>query len=237
MDGMNLTELLAEKLNLELPPVALTFVEERPPDVPAMLKEPPSFCSLWRWAEEQVFYASAEQHLGCAIGGMVTGFLSPDGKLSDLGALLQEMCEDNVDGVEEIAQTARFVHTRSGVVYGPLWKFPLRPDLVLLWATLPQMGVLQEVTGSIMWQNNPQDAVFTRPACSVLAIADAHEKPAMSLGCVGMRLYTGIPPQYLLMAIPGSRLDQLEEGLQQKGDSEERLRFYQERLRPGQVAG
>ena len=237
MNGGKLTELLAERLHIELPPVALTFVEECPPEVTPLGKEPPSFCTLWRWGEERVFYASGEQHLGCALGGMVAGFLPPEGKLDELAAALQEMCEDGGDGPDEIARTARFAHGANGIVYGPLWKFPLEPDVLLLWATLPQMGVLQEVAGTTLWRDNPQGAVFTRPACSVLAIASEHEKLAMSLGCIGMRLYTRIPPQLFLEAIPRSKLSQVEEGLEGKADAEERLRFYEEKLRTGMAQG
>ena len=230
MDGYRLSELLAEKLNIELPPVGVAFVDECPDDVPELVRESPSFCTLWRWGEERTFYASGEQHVGCGIGGVVSGFLSPDGIMDDLTALLAEMCEAGPGGSDEIEQTAKLQHDSAGVIYGPLWNIPVAPDLVLMWATLPQMGVLQEITGTIMWRDNPQGAVFTRPACGVLALAAAHGKPAMSLGCVGMRLYTKVPPQYFLMAVPGSTLDDLLDGLEAKDDAPERLAFYQDRL-------
>ena len=233
MDGVKLTELLADRLDIQLPPVGLAFVQEQPDDVPQLVKEAPSFCTLWRWAEERVFYASAEQHMGCAIGGMVAGFLSPEGRMDELTALLEDMCEAGQGDEDEISQTARFSHDSVGIVYGPLWTIPIVPDVVLMWATLPQMGVLQEITGSILWRNNPQGAVFTRPACGVLAIADSRAKPAMSLGCLGMRLYTGVPPQLFLIAVPRDKLGELEDGLQSKADIPERLEFYREKLSAG----
>ena len=55
----------------------------------------------------------------------------------------------------------------------------------------------------------------------------------MSPGCAGMRAYTEMSPQYVLTAIPGSKLDDLETGLREKTDADERLRFYQERLASG----
>jgi uncharacterized protein (DUF169 family) len=48
-----------------------------------------------------------------------------------------------------------------------------------------------------------------------------------------MRAYTEMSPQYVLTAIPGSKLDDLETGLREKTDADERLRFYQERLASG----
>ena len=56
MDGVKLTELLADRLDIQLPPVGLAFVREHPSNVPQLVKEAPSFCTLWRWAEERVFY-------------------------------------------------------------------------------------------------------------------------------------------------------------------------------------
>ena len=233
MDGVKLTELLADRLDIQLPPVGLAFVQEQPDDVPQLVKEAPSFCTLWRWAEERVFYASADQHMGCAIGGMVAGFLSPEGRMDELTALLEDMCEAGQGDNDEISQTARFSHDSVGIVYGPLWTIPIVPDIVLMWATLPQMGVLQEMTGIILWRNNPQGEVFTRPACSILAIADSRAKPAMSLGCLGMRLYTGVPPQLFLIAVPRDKLGELEDGLQSKADISERLEFYRDKLSAG----
>ena len=184
-------------------------------------------------AELRVLYASAEQHNGCGIGGMVSGFMSDDGREEELADLLTEMCDAEVGTTEEIAQTARFVDPGGGAVYGPLWRMPLEPDLVLMWATLPQMGVVQEIVGRIMWRNNPQGAVFTRPACGVLPIAHRHEKSAMSLGCVGMRLYTGIPPHLFLIAMPPSQLKLLANGLESSDDLQDRLEHYAGRLAAG----
>ncbi len=233
MDPLNLTELLADRLGIEIPPVAMTFVSTPPEDVPGLFREPPSFCSLWRMAELRVFYATAEQHLGCGIGGMVSGFLSEEGNERELAALLEEMCDADNGTTEEIAQTARFSTRASGVVYGPLWRTPLDSDLVLMWATLPQMGVVQEIIGSIMWRNNPQGAVFTRPACGVLPIAHERRRSSLSLGCIGMRLYTGLPAHLFLVAIPPSDLDRLEQGLQAKDDIDARLAYYADRLASG----
>ena len=230
MDTLNLAQLLADRLMIEMPPVAMAFVEEKPEDVAPLYREPPSFCSLWRLAELRVFYATAEQHDGCGIGGVVSGFRSAEGREDDLAVLLTELCEVEVGTSEEIAQTARFQQSGGGVVYGPLWKMPVEPDLALMWATLPQMGVVQEIVGKIMWRNNPQGAVFTRPACGVLPIAYENQKTALSLGCIGMRLYTEIPSHLFLVAMHPSQLPKLEQGLETRDDLAERLEHYGARL-------
>ncbi len=234
MNSLRLTELLADRLGIEIPPVSMTFVDSEPQDVPPLYKDPPSFCSLWRIGEIRPVYVPGDQHSGCGIGGVVSGFLSAEGREIELAALLEEMCEASAgDDAQEIERTARFTDAGEGVVYSPLWKAPLAPDLILLWATLPQMGVLQDILGKVMWRDNPQGASFTRPACGVLPIAHTHQKPAMSLGCVGMRLYTGLPPSLFLLAVPSSCLDTLEQGLGAMNDAGDRLRGYAKRMATG----
>lgn len=242
LDYQKLTEILMERLNVELPPVAMTWVAERPAQVQQTGKESPSFCSFWRWGEQQTFYAAAEQALGCPLGGMVAGFPLPDDRRAEAHELLAEFCEaegdhshshDEAALMQEIEQTARVTKPASGVVTGPLWEFPLAADVVLVWGTIIQAAVLQEAVGPLMWKNNPQGAVFTRPSCSVLPIAMLNSKPAMSLGCAGMRAYTGIPENLFLVALPGDRLEQIAEGLLKIEDPADRMRFYEERLRAG----
>ncbi|MBI4497893.1 MAG: DUF169 domain-containing protein [Chloroflexi bacterium] len=232
MGYRELTELLLEKLQILYPPAALSFVPERPAEVPATGKDVPSFCALWRWGETALFYASPEQHvMGCAIGGMVAGFPLPREKAQEVLDLMAEYCEGEEAAVpDEVAQTARVTKPAAGVVYGPLWQFPLPPDVVVMWANIIQVAVLQEVTGPVMWRNNPQGAVFTRPACSVLPIAMTHGKPAMSLGCAGMRAYTQVPDDLCLVALPGDRLGQLEEDLRKLADPQARMQFYLDKL-------
>ena len=40
MDTLNLAQLLADRLMIEMPPVAMAFVEEKPEDVAPLYREP-----------------------------------------------------------------------------------------------------------------------------------------------------------------------------------------------------
>lgn len=231
MGLMEVTELLQEKLLLDLPPVGLAFVQEPPPDVLVLEKDAPSFCTLWRWAETRVFYAAAEKHMGCLIGGMVAGFPLSQAQLEEVRYLLDEMCASDDAPPEDVSQVPKVGKAANGIVYGPLWRFPIQPDLVLLWLTPVQAAVLQETDGPVLWRGNPQGAFFARPACSVLAIALSKEKPALSLGCVGMRVYTKMPEEFCLLAVPGNRLLRLEDALTRITDPEARLQAHLDKLR------
>ena len=231
MGLMEVTELLQEKLLLELPPVGLAYVQEPPADVLVMGKEPPSFCTLWRWGETAVFYAAADQHLGCLVGGMVAGFPLSEAQWGEVHQLLEEMCSAEDMPPDDLEQVPKITQPGRGIVYGPLWRFPLQPDLALLWMTPVQAAVLQEVGGPVLWRGNPQGAVFARPACSVLAIAMSSERSALSLGCVGMRTYTKVPPEICLLAVPASALVQLEGDLRRIQDPEARMQAYYDKLK------
>ncbi|MBI2887845.1 MAG: DUF169 domain-containing protein [Chloroflexi bacterium] len=236
MGHAELTELFLEKLQLELPPVALTFVEQPPPDVLVMGKEAPSFCTLWRWGENATFFASAEQHLGCLVGGMVSGYALKGEQLEEVTLLLDELCPADDLPPDKIEEVPKVEKRHAGAVYGPLWSCALEPDLVLVWANIVQVAVLQEVSSPVMWRGNPQGGVFPRPACSVLATALSFQKPAYSLGCVGMRAYTQVPPELSLLAIPGSALGQLEQGLRSIEDPQARMQVYYDRIHAAQQA-
>lgn len=231
MDLMEITRLLQERLLLELPPVGIAFVDSPPPEVMVLGKEPPSFCTLWRWGERGVFYAARERHLGCLVGGMVSGVPLEPGQLDEVRQALDDLCKAEDVPADEVEQVPRIRSEWQGVVYGPLWRFPLRPDLALLWLTIVQAGVLQEVAGQVLWRGNPGGAIFARPACSVLPIALDKERPALSLGCIGMRAYTQLPNQFCLLAVPGTMLPHLQEVLPQIEDPEARMAVYVEKLR------
>lgn len=240
MDYQKLTEVLMERLKVELPPVALAWVTEPPAGVQQTGKESPSFCTFWRWGEREVFYAAAEQGLGCPLGALVAGFPLPDERRAEAHELMAEFCEaegeqpqDEATLLQEVEQTAKVTKPASGVVVGPLWQFPIQPDVVLLWGTIIQAAVLQEAVGPLMWRNNPQGAVFTRPSCSVLPIAMQHGKPSMSLGCAGMRAYTQVPADLFLLALPAGRLEDIQQGLLKIEDPAARMQFYEEKLRAG----
>jgi uncharacterized protein (DUF169 family) len=74
VDHTRLADGLRTKLELDTPPIAISFVQAPPPGVPTTEAVVPSACTFWRRAEQGVFYAPASAHLNCAIGAMVMGF-------------------------------------------------------------------------------------------------------------------------------------------------------------------
>jgi uncharacterized protein (DUF169 family) len=226
----DLAAMLEERLSLDLPPVALTLVSEQPAGIARFEERLPSACSFWRRAEHGTFYASAEDHLNCPIGAMVMGFELPEATTSELMGLVQQMCSISYIKPEEVPHIPKFDKQATGIVYGPLAQFPLRPDVAIVWATPQQAMVLQEAVGAAEWSDSPAGVVLGRPACGVLPAATARGKPTVSLGCAGMRTFTDILPDRLLIAIPGAALDSLSDQLSATGDANDQmLEFYRGR--------
>lgn len=192
-------------LGLDLPPVALRFVSEAPADVSEVGRDLPSSCSYWREAENRTFYAALDRHLHCAIGAMVMGFPLPAEVAAQLGEVVNMMAECGYLSPEEAAAIPVMPKGHVGIVYGPLSQTPQTPDLVLLWASAKQAMLCGEAAGSAAWTSDPT-TVTGRPGCAALPRAMSGGSPAMSVGCIGMRTFTEVPDDRILVAIPGVRL-------------------------------
>lgn len=199
-------ERLTELLSLQNPPVALTFVDEKPEGIDQATKAVPSACTFWRQAEQGTFFAAAEQHFNCPVGSMVMGFELPAEVSERLGGLVQSMCDASYLSMDEAAKIPSTGKHSAGIVYGPLSDFPLDPDVVLLWVNLAQAMIYSEAAGRAAWTANPMD-VTGRPGCAALPLAMRSNEPGMSLGCAGMRTFTEVGDDLTLAAIPGGALD------------------------------
>jgi uncharacterized protein (DUF169 family) len=206
---------LTEKLQLELPPVALAYVTEPPAGVPESSDEVPSSCTFWRRGERQVLYASARQHFNCAVGAMTQGFDLPESVQQELGGAVQLMGGSGYVGGDEPPHIPVVDRKPSGIVYGPLADFPLAPDLVLMWLTPAQGMLFGETLGQVRWSDGSPMAVYGRPTCAALPVALKSGRPAISMGCLGMRTYTEIGADRFLAVVPGEALDEFGSSLLQ----------------------
>lgn len=225
----NLAETLEKRLELHIPPIALAFVQERPTGIPITEAVVPSSCAFWRQAESEVFFAPAEAHFNCPLGAMVMGFPLPEAQMAQLQSDVTTMCELAYVREEEVARVPKVARPSSGIVYGPLRRFPLAADAVLLWGTPQQAMVVGECTGLINWAGDAS-GILGRPGCGSIPTALAAGRAAQSLGCTGMRINTGIPAELALMVIPAAQLDMLAPALDRVcGVHEQLAARYRER--------
>jgi uncharacterized protein (DUF169 family) len=216
---------LVESLGLERPPVALKFGIERPPGLampPAAVR---SSCSFWRQTEGRVFYASAEDHFNCPVGSMVMGFDLPPEVSQELSELVKFMCGECYLGEEEAAEIPRVRKKGPGVLYGELALFPEEPDVVLMWLVPYQAMIFSEAVGNANWAGELMQ-VSGRPGCAAIPRALQRDKPGLSLGCAGMRTFSGIREEELLAVVPGSQLEAFAAAVERTVSANETVMAY-----------
>lgn len=231
MDHKTAAAELVDRLGLDLPPIALAFVHEAPAGVATDDAVVPSACAFWRRAENSVFYASAAAHANCPIGAFVMGFALAPEQMQELQGLIGQMNACGYVGAEEPAHIPTGQARPGGIVYGPLADFPNEPDAVLLWLTAAQAMVWSEATGGASWGGGAPTTVAGRPGCAAIPKAIAGDAPTLSLGCIGMRTFTGIGGERLLAVLPGARLADFASALAHMAEVNRGMQdFYESRL-------
>jgi uncharacterized protein (DUF169 family) len=206
LDNARLAQTLTEQLQLERPPVALAFIDQAPAGVSSSAAAAPSACTFWRRAEQELFYADASAHLECPVGAMTMGFELPADRTGQAEALVGTMVELGYFSMSEVPSLPAVQKPHSGILYGPLERFPLAPDVVLLQTTPRQAMVLAEAAGTAVLDSSDQLEVLGRPACAAVAVAANRAASLLSLGCIGARTYVELPDDRALVVLPTAGL-------------------------------
>ena len=215
MELQDAADLLESRTPLDRLPIALAFVDEQPDGVDRIASAVPSSCAFWREAETDVFYASAQDHYNCTLGAMVMGFPLLDEQMQSLMQDVGMMCETEYVREEEVPNVPKVEgKPTGGIVYGPLSRMPVDPDVVLLWTTPKQAMVIGESAGLMNWAAGPT-GVYGRPGCAAIPVALSEGRTSQSFGCTGMRINSGVPDEYMLMAVPADNIQSLVESLAQ----------------------
>ena len=196
---------LGQSLGLPRPAIGLAFVDGPPAGIEWPDGAVPSACSFWRMAERQVFYAAEEEHFNCPIGVMTMGFQVPAERQEEAESIINTMCELEYFDPEETSALPSVSGTHKGIVYGPLAQMPVEPDVALFFCKPGQAMLLAESCGSFSWTSEGMTA-FGRPTCAAIPVALQSMKASASMGCIGFRVYTGIPDEEMMIAIPRSEL-------------------------------
>ena len=227
MNHIQIDSDLQNGIPLEKPPIALAFVDGQPYGVTRTGKAVPSSCAFWAEAEGGVFYAAAEDHYNCTLGTMVMGLELPEEQMNTLMTEVGMMCEMEYVREEEVPNVPKVEKQSSGIVYGPLAEMPVDPDVVLLWVKPSQAMVVNETAGQMNWAASPA-GVFGRPGCAAIPVALSQGNVSQSFGCTGMRINSGISEEYMLMAVPGDKIESLAESLSQVNDTHDKLTSHYE---------
>ena len=204
-----LETLFMNNLELRQPPVAIAFLAAELPGIPKFEGVQPSGCSFWKMAAEgRVFSTDAHDHYNCSIGSYTHNIALPADRAKELDDTLQFMSSIGYLRMDEVPDIPRLRETPAVVVYAPLGKTPVDPDVVLFWGPPGRVMILQEA--AIRAGVPAQLTTLPRPTCMVLPAALAHGTTA-STGCVGNRVYTGLGDSDLYVAVPGKDVARIAE--------------------------
>src|SRR5579859_2871887 len=196
---------LTKALNLDLPPVQVSYLDSPPAGVPEHPGGVPSVCTFFALGTEQTFYAGLSQHEDCEIGAFVLG-IPPEG---DVGARLMDtigtMQQEGYLNPGEEAHVPHNAVAPKYVAYGPLGSLPMPPTSVLLFARPEAAMLALETAGA--GAEAPPVPMNGRPMCAIMPIMNNGARVAVSLGCTGSRIYTEMGENRMVVGIRGDHLD------------------------------
>ncbi|HZU80910.1 MAG TPA: DUF169 domain-containing protein [Acidimicrobiales bacterium] len=214
-DTRSLADALTRSLHLAAPPIAITFESAPNTSVPgydAPLSAPaadgrqgrvPAGCVFWVKAAERTFTTAPEDHGNCSVGRYTHGLASLEEVAGndDVAALLESgwVSAEAVGGIPAVSERP------AGVTYGPLAESAGEPDVVLLRVNGRQLMVLSDALPGLRIEGKPQ--------CHIVALAKEHGEVAASVGCALSRARTGMRPDEMTFAFPGTRLAEVVEAV------------------------
>lgn len=198
---------LRETLILRRPPVAISFPERPPEGVSRFSGGVPSSCSFWRLAAEgEVFYTEPGDHYNCPIGAYTQNISLPAERAAELDQVLALMTGIDYLRMEEVPGIPRLPKTPNVIVFAPLGRTPLDPDVVLLGCRPDKLMLFQEAAASAGVP--AASPLLGRPTCMAIPVT-LPGGVALSAGCIGNRVYTDLPDGELYAFVAGRDLPRI----------------------------
>ncbi|MGC4084450.1 MAG: DUF169 domain-containing protein [Vicinamibacterales bacterium] len=156
----------------------------------------PAGCVFWIKGATESFATVAADHANCSVGSFTHGFLTLEEAASkdDVCAVLESGWVD----VASVQALPRVTEKPETIVYEPLSQSATAPDVVLLRINAFALMTLKDALPKLRIEGKPQ--------CHIVAIAKEQGEVAASVGCALSRARTGMRPEEMTCAIPGSRL-------------------------------
>jgi uncharacterized protein (DUF169 family) len=201
-----LAQTLQTALQLQLPPIAVTFTDQAPIGLPTPATQQPAGCVFWEQAASGPFVTTTQDHELCAVGVYTHNLAGASPTYgSELGDVLKVMANLEYARNEDIALVPVLNRSTKQVVYAPLAETPLPPDVVLLFAQASQGLIIAEAIQQVEMGIPP---ALGRPACAVIPQVANSGRAALSLGCCGARAYLdALTDDVALWALPGAQLE------------------------------
>lgn len=231
-----LAQSLQTVLQLNLPPIAVTFTDSAPAHLPHPSAQQPAGCVFWEQAASGPFVTTTQDHELCAVGVYTHNLAGASAAYaSELGDVLKVMANLEYARNEDIALVPVLNRAPQQVVYAPLAETPLPPDVVLLFAQASQGLIIAEAIQQVEMGIPP---ALGRPACAVIPQVANSGRAALSLGCCGARAYLdALTDDVALWALPGAQLAAYVEKIEKLAQANELLTTFHTLRRQDVAAG
>jgi uncharacterized protein (DUF169 family) len=203
---MSTATRLIELLALRSQPVAIKFQAAAPKGVPRIKVAALSGCTYWKSAAEgHTFFTEASDHYGCPIGSYTHGIDMPEETAKQLEGLVGTMVQLEYLDMAEVPGIPRRGESFGVALYAPLTDAAFDPDVVLVSGNARQMMLLAEAAQAAGLASD--SSMVGRPTCAAIPAVMQSGRTATNLGCIGNRVYTGLPDDELYFAIAGPQLE------------------------------
>jgi uncharacterized protein (DUF169 family) len=161
--------------------------------------------------------AFAKEDVGCAIAAHTYGWDRVEHEEGPIAFLTRMNYVGSTEAAREVLKGFRILN-RDGnlkVIYSPLERTKVEPDVVLIYANPAQM--MRLIHGATYHSGKPIEGSFSGRAgtCTEGVIAAyLDQKPKVVVAGNGDRVWAGCQDHEMAMAIPASGLEDLTEGLQ-----------------------
>ena len=230
---MNLEQdrIQLQQLELKCTPIAIAFRSEAPRGVARVSKAAASGCSYWKLAAEgYVFYTEPSDHYGCAIGSYTHGVDLPPAQGKELEGMIETMVGLHYLKMEEVPAIPRREQPFGVVIYAPLAQVPVEPDVVIVRGNAKQMMLLAEATNAAGVSS--ASGIMGRPTCAMIPAVMKSQGAAISLGCIGNRVYNELDDDEMYAALNGLAISRITDRLEAITSANLQLkRFHAGRIR------
>lgn len=192
---------LTRDLELSQPPVQISYLDAPPTGVPEHPGGVPSVCTFFSEGRSRPFYAGVKSHEDCEIGAFVLG-IAPEGAVGErLVGTVGLMQKEGYLRPGEEAAIPRNAKAPAYVAYGPLGSLPVPPTTVLFFARPKSAMLALETSAGPVPMNG-------RPMCAIVPTLNQGAKIAISMGCIGSRVYTGLGDDSMIVGVRGDHLEE-----------------------------
>jgi uncharacterized protein (DUF169 family) len=220
---------LHETLGLKWAPISITFRTERPSDMERIDERAASGCAYWKLAAEgKIFYTEAEDHYGCPIGAYTHGVQLPPDQRKELEGMIETMVGLSYLKMEEVSAIPKREEPFRFAIYAPLADAPADPDVVIVRGNAKQIMLLAEAANAA--GVSPSSTIMGRPTCAMIPAVAKSGQSAISLGCIGNRVYNELTDDEFYVGISGEAFaSTLEKVLVTVNANDELFRFHRKR--------